>query len=120
MNERRHSRWHELVEDDRDRFSSARFGLWTTVLLTVLVIFVDLFLVLTKAPHFVPNTVYGVLGTMFMAFASWAAGPRIAQYIGPQIGAVAQGLASAVRSDREPNARTDDERGEHTEREEVE
>jgi hypothetical protein len=47
---------------------------------------------------------------MFVAFASWAAGPRIAEYLAPQLGAVVQGLASAVRDSRLPS-KHDDERG---------
>ena len=92
-------RYHlrDLVTDERGHLSSARVGLWTTVAVTLVVVGIDVVLTLHGAQARVPNTVYGVLGTMFMAFASWAAGPRIAQYLGPQIGQVASGLASASR-----------------------
>lgn len=96
------AQWRTLVEDERGALSSARTGMWATVLVAYVSIGVDLYLVLTGGKHFVPNTVYGVLGTMFLAFASWAAGPRIAQYLGPQIGAVAQGLGAATRTDAPP------------------
>lgn len=100
------SRLSHLIEDESGDLSAARCGMWLTLLLAYVTVVVDL----VRVAHAVPNTVYGLEGTMFMAFASWAAGPRIAQYLAPQVGAVAQGLASAVRDARLPS-KHDDERG---------
>lgn len=46
------------------------------------------------------SAVWSLLGTMEMAFAGWAAGPRIAQYLLPQLGQLAQGIAAGKSSDR--------------------
>ena len=120
MSDRRKSiRWSDLVKDERGALSSARCGLWVTVALALLTVGVDVWLTLHGSKVSIPNPAYALEGTMFTVFATWAGGPRIAQYIGPQIGQVASGIGSALRSNREPDARKDDERGEHTEREDV-
>ncbi|MDB4876477.1 MAG: hypothetical protein JWM41_2923 [Gemmatimonadetes bacterium] len=100
----------QLVEDEKQKLSAARVGLWITVVLALATVGVDVALTLGRAKALIPNTVYGLEGTMFTVFASWAAGPRIAQYLGPQVGQVAAGLASAVRDARLPS-KHDDERG---------
>ena len=87
----------ELVSDERHHLSSARIGVWVTLLCAIAVGGVDIWLTVTAAHFRIPNAVYSLFGTMFMAFASWAAGPRIAQYIGPQIGQVAQGIGASNR-----------------------
>ena len=52
----------------------------------------------------VSNAVYALLGTVFTGLLAWSAGPRIAQYLLPQIGAVAQGIgASIVKQPRQPD-----------------
>lgn len=89
----------QLVEDERGQLSSARVGLWLTVCVAVAVIGVDVHLTLAASTAFVPNTVYAVLATMFTAFASWAAGPRIAAYLAPQIGQIASGIGAARRNE---------------------
>ncbi len=105
-------RLHELIEDERHHLSSARCGLWFTVALAALTVATDVYLTAgTTLTARIPNPVYGLEGTMFTVFAAWAAGPRIAQYLGPQVGAVASGLAAAVRDARLPS-RSDDERHE--------
>ncbi len=101
-------RLHQLFEDESGSLSSARAGLWTTLALSIATIAVDVSLTM-QGRHAIPNAVYALESTMFMAFATWAAGPRIAKYIGPQIGQVAQGVASAARDLRLPS-REDDER----------
>lgn len=44
----------------------------------------------------------GVVVTFFtaldMALVTWAAGPRIAQYLGPQAGAIVQGVAASAKA----------------------
>lgn len=98
-------RLHQLFEDEKDNISAARCGMWLTIVLAVATIVVDIL----RATNHVPNTVYGLEATMFMSFCSWAAGPRIAQYLAPQIGNAVSGLAAAVRDVRLPS-KTDDER----------
>lgn len=105
------NRIHQLVEDEKKKLSAARCGLWVTVVLAIATVACDVWLTFGAGKARIPNTVYSLEGTMFTAFATWAAGPRIAQYIGPQIGSVASGIASAVRDARLPSIRTDDERG---------
>jgi hypothetical protein len=51
----------------------------------------------------VPNAAYALLGTIFTGLLAWTAGPRIAQYLGPQIGAVAKGIGDAVKQPRRPD-----------------
>lgn len=87
----------DLVLDERHHLSSARIGVWVTVLFVAVTGGVDIYLTVTGAHFRIPNAVYSTFGTMFMAFASWAGGPRIAQWIGPQIGQVAQGIGAANR-----------------------
>jgi len=104
------TRLQQLVEDEGFHLSAARVGMWLTVLLAFATVGIDAGLTIARAPALLPNTIYGLEGTMFVAFASWAAGPRIAEYLAPQLGAVVQGLASAVRDSRLPS-KHDDERG---------
>ncbi|MEA3244798.1 MAG: hypothetical protein U9Q74_01450 [Gemmatimonadota bacterium] len=94
-------RWHprlgELIHDEKGKLSVARCGLWLTIGVALVVMAVDVHLVVSGAEARVPNTVYALLGTMFTAFAAWAGGPRIAQYLAPQVGQVASGIAAAAR-----------------------
>jgi hypothetical protein len=41
---------------------------------------------------------------------TWAAGPRVAQYLGPQIGAVASSIAQAVKRPQQPDLLDNDPR----------
>lgn len=103
-------RLHELVTDEKGKLSTARLGLWLTISSALAVMGLDTYAAIfvgTKPP--VPNTVYALLGTMFTAFAAMVGGPRMAQYLAPQVGSVASGIASAVRDMRLPS-RDDDER----------
>jgi hypothetical protein len=108
-----------LVTDEQGKMSAARVGLWITVAESLIVVAIDVHLAIANASARVPNTVYALLGTQFTIFAMWAAGPRIAEYIGPQLGKVVSALATARTDPREPNARTDDERGAFLESEAV-
>ena len=51
----------------------------------------------------VPEPAYVLLGSLVIGLLAWAAGPRTAQYLAPQIGAVASGIAQAVKSPRRPD-----------------
>jgi len=63
------------------------------------------FIIVTDALFWgeVPNAAYALLGTIFTGLLAWTAGPRIAQYLGPQIGAVAKGIGDAVKQPRRPD-----------------
>lgn len=87
----------ELISDEHSHLSTARVGLWTTMALALVTVAVDVWLTVHASRLTIPNPVYALEGTMFTAFAAWAAGPRIAQYIGPQLGAIAQGIGAANR-----------------------
>lgn len=101
-------RLHQLFEDETGSLSSARAGVWTTLALAVVTIAIDITLAV-QSRHAIPNVVYALESTMFMAFASWAAGPRIAEYLAPQISQGAHSVALAIRDARLPS-RKDDER----------
>lgn len=107
------------ITDERGSISTARIGIWLTLIAIFATVYVDIVLTIIDASSRVPNTTYSILSAMFIAFAGWAGGPRVAQYLGKP-SEVAKALANAVRDKREPNNRTDDERGKHTDREEVE
>lgn len=102
-------RLHELLTDERAKLSAARTGLWITVAMALVTVGLDLYMTWLGGKATIPNTVYSLEATMFMAFASWAGGPRIAQYLGPQIGSAATGIAAAIRDKRLPS-KDDDER----------
>ena len=79
--------------DEQGKPSSARvFLLWGVTLTTVVVLAVVIF---ERQPD---NALWAVLSTWLVAGASWAGGPRLAQYLAPQLGAAAQAAASAARS----------------------
>ena len=51
----------------------------------------------------VPEIAYTLLGSLNVGLLAWAGGPRVAQYLAPQIGAVASGIAQAVKSPKRPD-----------------
>ena len=89
----------EILKDERGSFSAARIFLFASLVFTAAIIVADSLLWAT-----VPNAAYALLGTIFTGLLAWTAGPRIAQYFGPQIGAVARGIgASLTREPRRPD-----------------
>lgn len=81
-----------LLHDERGQWSSARCAFWAILFFTVVVITGDVFFA-----RDVENAVYAILTTCFMATASWAAGPRIAQYLAPQIAAATKAVGEALK-----------------------
>jgi len=77
---------HGVLHDERGALSSARVGLWTVLAFT------GWYIVSHDKPD---GAVLSLLGSVLIGFMAWAGGPRMAQYLGPQIGAVAQGIAQA-------------------------
>ena len=87
----------EILVDERGTVSAAR-----TFLLGVL-LFTGTIIVLDSIILAVPEIAYTLLGSLNVGLVAWAGGPRVAQYLAPQIGAVASGIAKAVRSPRRPD-----------------
>ena len=90
---------NNLLKDEKGAWSSARVGMWVNLAAVYAVV------VWTSTPS---PVVMSALASIELGFMGWAAGPRIAEYLLPQIGAMAQGIASA----RPPHAGMDkDESG---------
>ena len=89
----------EILKDERGSLSAARIFLFVSLVFTGAIIVADSLLWAT-----VPNAAYALMGTLGTGLLAWAAGPRIAQYILPQIGAVTSGIGAAlVRKPRRPD-----------------
>ena len=88
----------DIISDEKGKLSAAR------VLLVGCLVFTG-GIILTDSLFWgeVPNAAYALLGTIFTGLLAWCAGPRIAQYLGPQIGAVAKGIGDAVKQPRRPD-----------------
>jgi len=88
----------QILADEKGKLSAARVLLVAKLAFTAIIIVADSMLWAT-----VPNAAYALLGTIFTGLLAWTAGPRIAQYFGPQIGAIASGIgASLTREPRRP------------------
>ena len=92
--------WYQTLTDEKGKLSAARVLLLLHEVFTGLLIVFDV--VLWGS---VSSDVYSLLGVIFTGLLAWSSGPRIAQYLLPQIGAVAQGISSAitVRVPRRPD-----------------
>jgi len=96
----------QLLSDEKGKLSAARALLVGSLLFTGALILFDIVLWGN-----VSNAIYALLGTVFTGLLAWAAGPRIAQYLLPQIGAVAQALgASLTNEPRRPHLLDNDPR----------
>jgi len=96
----------ELVRDEEGHLSSARCSFWLALL-------VSLTLIVLAALNVVEISAaaYALLGTIFTFTCAWAAGPRVAKYLGPQIGRVVDAIGKAKDDRRLPDIRRDDESG---------
>jgi hypothetical protein len=89
----------QILADEKGNPSAARVLLVASLAFTAVIIIADSLLWAT-----VPNAAYALLGTIFTGLLAWTAGPRIAQYFGPQLGAIASGIgASLTREPRRPD-----------------
>jgi|TARA_R110002020_G_scaffold221441_1_gene429489 hypothetical protein len=88
----------QLLADEKGKLSAARTFLAVCLAFTGFIIVSDALLWAN-----VPNAAYALLGTIFTGLLGWTAGPRIAQYFGPQIGAIAKGIGDSVRQPRRPD-----------------
>jgi hypothetical protein len=77
--------------DEKGNPSSARCLLWLVVLYLFRVIEVHL----TGVP--VDSAVWAILTTTIMLFTAWAAGPRLAEYILPQLTGAVSAVGQALR-----------------------
>jgi len=101
----------DLLKDETGSWSSARCAFWLVTIFALVVIAWD-----AASPAFtVPEPGYTLLGAIFGVVGVWAAGPRIASYLGPQLGAIVQGIGASKRSPEperpEPDAETMTRRG---------
>jgi hypothetical protein len=88
----------QILADEKGNLSAARVLLSASLVFTAAIIVADSLLWAE-----VPNAAYALLGTIFTGLLAWTAGPRIAQYFGPQLGAIASGIGAAVvRKPRRP------------------
>jgi len=87
----------EIFKDERGTPSAARVFLATTMAFSALIIVLDSII------WDVPEPAYVLLGSLGVGLLAWTAGPRMAAYIGPQIGAVASGIAQAIKDPKRPD-----------------
>lgn len=98
--------WSRLIADEQGKPSTARCAFWIVLIWTILL------MTLAAAGIFtVSSAAYALLGTIFTFTIVWAAGPRMAEYLAPQIGRAITSIAKAKGDSRLPNIRKDDERG---------
>jgi|TARA_R110000744_G_scaffold90134_1_gene175062 hypothetical protein len=94
----------EMLTDERGHLSAAR------TLLTASLVFSGVIIVLDSTIWDVPEPAYVLMGSLIIGLLTWAAGPRVAQYLGPQIGAVASSIAQAAKRPRQPELLDNDPR----------
>ena len=87
----------EILTAERGSLSAAR------VLLTASMVFIAVIIVLDSTFWDVPEPAYVLLGSWGIGLLAWAGGPRMAQYLAPQVGAVASGIAQAAKRLRRPD-----------------
>ena len=92
----------EIFRDERGTPSAAR------VFLSITMVFTGTIIVLDSIVWDVPEPAYALLGSLGVGLLAWTAGPRMAAYIGPQIGAVASGIAQAVKGPQRPDVLDND------------
>ena len=96
-----------FFQDEQGALSLGRILLTSFLAFIAFLVLVDTFLKFE-----VPAPAYALLGGLATGLLAWVGGPRIAQYIAPQIGVIAQGVgAAARRMARTDDRYEDDERG---------
>jgi len=93
-----------LLRDEQGSPSMGRILLVVVVANTLALVWLDSAGVVT-----VENAAWALLSAFLMTMIAWVAGPRIAQYLLPQIGAITQGIGASVRA--KALDRRDTERG---------
>jgi hypothetical protein len=87
----------EVVRDEQGSLSAAR------VFLAISLVFTGMIIILDSTIWDVPEPVYSLLGGLTVGLVAWAGGPRMAQYLAPQVGAMASGIAQAVKGPQRPD-----------------
>tara|TARA_R100000808_G_C2131563_1_gene140669 strand:- start:217 stop:531 length:315 start_codon:yes stop_codon:yes gene_type:complete len=87
----------EILKDEKGNMSAARTFLLSSLLFTGVLIVLD------STVWEVPEVAYTLLGSLSVGLLSWCGGPRVAQYVAPQIGAVASGIAKSIKEPRRPS-----------------
>lgn len=82
-----------ILQDEKGKWSTSRIAFWILLCNILGLVWLDALRALVE----VPNAAYALLGGLMTAVVAWAAGPRIAQYVGPQIGSFASGIANAAQ-----------------------
>lgn len=81
-----------VFRDEKGKCSMARIAFAVTLCITLGLCIAD-----ALSPTInMPDAGYSLLGTVVIALAGWAGGPRVLQYLGPQIGKVAAGISQAA------------------------
>jgi hypothetical protein len=89
---RRHTFAWQIFHDEKGKASMARSLLVYWTLQTSVLLWIP----------WVGAGALALAGSIQTALIAWAAGPRIAAYLGPQVAAVGSAVASAFRKDRDP------------------
>lgn len=80
-----------LVRDEQNGVSTARVGFWVWTVFTIALIAA----VVTGRATDPGQAVWTLVGGVYMGLITWAAGPRMAQYLAPAIGSVARSIGAA-------------------------
>ena len=95
----------EILTDERGTLSAARTFLFGSLVFTGTIIVLD------STIWNVPEPAYVLLGSLVVGLLAWAGGSRMAQYLAPQVGAVASGISkSLTREPRRPDLLDNDPR----------
>lgn len=91
--------FRQVFSDEKGNISAARifFAVWTVI-------------IIWAAWHGPAEAFWPLAASVMIGLLSWAAGPRIAQYLAPQVGRVASAAAEAAKKQYD-NLWEDDERG---------
>ena len=87
----------EILTDEKGSLSAARTFLLGSLL------FMGVLIVLDSTVWEVPGTAYTLLGSLGVGLLAWAGGPRVSQYLAPQEGAVASGIAKSSKEPKRPD-----------------
>jgi len=80
---------HKLTvfKDETDNFSTARILLWIWTVVIIIMLFGN--------PAHLTQAILTFLSSVYLFLSAWAAGPRMAAYLAPQISKVAQAIGQA-------------------------
>ncbi len=93
------------LQDERGKPSTSRKALMVSLAVSFSLLILDALTVRVA----LTQMHYSFMAGTNTALIAWAGGPRIAQYVGPQISKVASAVGRARNDPREPNPLKDDE-----------